>query len=347
VTTVSSGPSLSRSMTAAAIAFGLLVSACGASPSASLSASRAAVPSPTSRPSPSGTPTPTREPAPTPSPIPTPVESTVDGLAVRTLSLGGRGTPVDVAAAFGSIWVANHKLDAVTRLDPDTMSVIATIKAGEGPGWFAVTDDAVWVSDQNGTGMTRIDPETNEGSDPTGHWAPCGRATVALGSIWQPACDAHRIMRIDPTRSGALDVDSPGKTSLIAAGTTLIAAGWDGLARLDPTTYAFTPLGGHDPGWLMAFDGRTIWASNEREVLRIRPADGSVAAKLSIPEAGGVAFRDGAAWVTSSGGVVEVDPATNVIVRTLPIGPSVAVVSDGPSLWVTSYGGNSVTEIRP
>jgi DNA-binding beta-propeller fold protein YncE len=158
-------------------------------------------------------------------------------------------------------------------------------------------------------------------------------------------CPSDHADRPDPVRGSRRRLAR--QTSLIAAGTTLIAAGWDGLARLDPRTYAFTPLGGHDPGWLMAFDGRTIWASNEREVLRIRPADGSVAAKLSIPEAGGVAFRDGAAWVTSSGGVVEVDPATNVIVRTLPIGPSVAVVSDGPSLWVTSYGGNSVTEIRP
>jgi hypothetical protein len=288
--------------------------------------------------------TPTRSPSPTPPPKP--VDSTVDGVAVRTLEGGPLSAPIDVVVAFGSVWVANHHGSSVTRVDLNAMTIQTTIKSGSGPGWFAVTDDAVWVSNQTSTGMTRVDPETN-GTAKAGAWPPCGRPTVAFAVIWQPACDAHRFLRIDPTAVTSMDVASPGQMSVILVGSTLLSAGPGGLARLDPKRNTFTPIGGSDTGWLLAYDGRTLWASNEREVFRLKPADGSVVATLTIPEAGSVAFRAGRAWVTSANGLVEVDPKTNRIVRTLPLGRLVSVVNDKDGLWVTSYDGNSLMRVQP
>jgi hypothetical protein len=324
----------------------LLVVGCG-------SGAPAPVASPATTPSPPAsqflTPSPSirlRTQAPSPTPLPEPVDSTVDGVAVRTLERGPLSAPIDVVVAFGSVWVANHHGDSVTRVDPTSMTILATIQTGTGPGWFAVAEDAVWVSNQNSVGMTRVDPRTGD-TIRTGRWATCGRSIVAFKAIWQPACDAHRVMRIDQTSFVSTDVPSPGQMSLVRVGSTLVSGGPGGLARLDPKTNSFAPIGGADPGWMMAFDGKTIWSSDERQVFRISPKDGTVVATLAISEAGAVAFRSGRAWVTSASGLVEVDPATNKIVRTLPIGRSVAVVGSGDALWVTSYDANTLTRLMP
>ena len=284
-------------------------------------------------------------PSPTATALPQPVDSSVDGVAVRTLERGPLSAPIDVVVAFGSVWVANHRGSSVTRVDPETMKVQATIRTGQGPGWFVVTDDAVWVSNQMGVGMTRVDPETGDTAD-AGDWPTCGRAILAFDSIWQPACGMQLVMRIDPTGLTSTNVASD-QTAVVRVGSTLMSGGPSGLARLDPKTNAFVPIGGEDPGWLMAFDGRTIWSSDEHKVFRINPVDGAVIATLEIPEAGSVAFRDGRTWVTSSTGLVEVAPKTNAIVRTLPLGPTLSIVNDTEGLWVTSFDGNSLMRVRP
>jgi streptogramin lyase len=253
--------------------------------------------------------------------------------------------PIDVAVAFGSVWVAAHH-GGVARVDPVSMTVQASIPLAGGPGWFAVVDDAVWVSNQMGQGMTRIDPETNEIRQ-AGRWATCGRPVVARGVIWQPACDAHRIMRIDPATAAATDIPAPAQTSIVAVGDDLITSGPNGLARLDERTKTFTQLGGGDTGWAMAFDGRTIWASDDRQVVRLDPADGHVVATIAIGECGAVAFRDGHAWLTSAAGLVEVDPATSAIIRTLPLGRTAVVTYAEGGLWVTSYDANRLLDVRP
>src|SRR6185503_8068221 len=136
----------------------LLVVGCG-------SGAPAPVASPATTPSPPAsqflTPSPSirlRTQAPSPTPLPEPVDSTVDGVAVRTLERGPLSAPIDVVVAFGSVWVANHHGDSVTRVDPSCVTSLATIQTGTWPGWFAVAEDAVWVSTQNSVGMTRVDP---------------------------------------------------------------------------------------------------------------------------------------------------------------------------------------------
>src|SRR3712207_3518759 len=63
--------------------------------------------------------------------------------------------PTGIAAGAGAIWVVNHRSDAVTRLDPATGRVVATISLGErGPhgtcglcaGQALVAEGAVWVA---------------------------------------------------------------------------------------------------------------------------------------------------------------------------------------------------------
>ena len=57
----------------------------------------------------------------------------------------GRGASGIVAGA-GAVWVANTLDGTVSRIDPATRRVVATIRVGGLPRGVAVGDEAVWVT---------------------------------------------------------------------------------------------------------------------------------------------------------------------------------------------------------
>jgi DNA-binding beta-propeller fold protein YncE len=298
---------------------------------------------------PSGTNAAAATPAATPKPSPTapaPQTTTIDGIPATTLYLGRDDAPIDVTFAFGSIWIADHHADTVTRLDPESMTVQARIPVATGPGWFVVTDDALWVSSQLGRGMDRIDPSTNTADVHAGDWATCGRGILAFGAIWQPACDAHQIMRIDPVARTSRDLSAGAHNAVVLAGHDLLATSPAGLARLDPETGTFEEMGG-PAGWLMAFDGKTVWIIDDLQVTRVRPADGSTVATLPI-RSGPVVFRDGHAWLLSQdNALLDVDLATSKTLQTINFGFSpTSIVDAAGALWITSFDGSSVIRLE-
>ena len=295
---------------------------------------------------PSSAPVPTKRPARPTEAAHAPLDATIDGIPAKTLSLGTDAAPIDVTFAFGSIWVANHHKNTVVRLDPESMATQATIPVGQGPGWFVVMDDTIWVSEQLGHGLTRIDPATNAPVSHVGSYATCGRGVAALGQVWQPACDAHQIMRIDPATNHSVDVSSGDANSLVLADTVLIASGPAGLARIDPSSGALTPIGG-PAGWAQGYDGKTIWVAADRELYRVRPADGKVLASVPIAKAGTLLFNDGSAWVTTEGPELhEVDMSTNTIVRTIHVDPwPTSLVFGSGALWITDFERSSLIRL--
>ena len=54
--------------------------------------------------------------------------------------------PVDVAVGEGGVWVASRLDRTVTRLDPATGKIVATIELGNEPQRIAAGGGAVWVS---------------------------------------------------------------------------------------------------------------------------------------------------------------------------------------------------------
>src|SRR5262249_44468385 len=64
--------------------------------------------------------------------------------SVRTIAVGSR--PRGVAWGDGSVWVANSGDGTVSRIDPHTDRVAATIRVGQSPQALVVTAGAVWVS---------------------------------------------------------------------------------------------------------------------------------------------------------------------------------------------------------
>jgi YVTN family beta-propeller protein len=51
-----------------------------------------------------------------------------------------------VATGFGSVWVTNYDDGTVSRVDPATNEVVATIEVGRHPDHIAAGEGGVWVA---------------------------------------------------------------------------------------------------------------------------------------------------------------------------------------------------------
>jgi branched-chain amino acid transport system substrate-binding protein len=96
--------------------------------------------------------------------------------------------PIAVAVTSGAVWVLNTRSETVTRIDPRTRAVVATIAlaAGGDPSAIAAGAGAVWVADSGDGTLARIDPATNRltsirlGGSPTSVAVGAGRVWVAV-----------------------------------------------------------------------------------------------------------------------------------------------------------------------
>jgi streptogramin lyase len=70
--------------------------------------------------------------------------------------------PTAVAAGAGAVWAVSPRTRTVSRIDPASNLVFATIPLEDIPAELAVADGAVWVSHPATKTISRIDPRTNE-----------------------------------------------------------------------------------------------------------------------------------------------------------------------------------------
>ena len=62
---------------------------------------------------------------------------------------------------FGALWAVSGKEQTLQRIDPATNMVVATIPVGKQPGFLAAGEGAVWVQEQGDGTVAAIDPVTN------------------------------------------------------------------------------------------------------------------------------------------------------------------------------------------
>jgi DNA-binding beta-propeller fold protein YncE len=207
------------------------------------------------------------------------------------------------------------------------------------------------VTSQTGTGLSRIDPATNTVVAHVGDVAPCAAPVVAFDSLWQSACDADVILRIDPVRNVVAEtIPAQGHGFLVLANGQLITVGRDGLASFDPETRHFTKI--DSPAAVgsefMASDGATVWVSTIVGITRIDPADGRTVATFPAPLSQAISFAGDHAWIAVTGqGVREIDLATNTVTRTIPVLPAPLVpLEAGGALWVTDFENSDLWRIE-
>jgi YVTN family beta-propeller protein len=246
----------------------------------------------------------------------------------------------DIAFGGGALWVttvasgdlgAPSDLDAVSRIDPQSGEVVATLKVSRGPMSVAFTSEAVWVVNFGQTGDTviRIDPQTNQlAGDPI----QTGRAPLSLAvgevSLWVANHDVHTITRIDlATNQAIANITIPSEPHRVAFGEGAAwVANWhvNSVTRIDPQTNQIVgepiPIGFHAGN--MAAGLGSVWVTSDYR----GPGDGAPEDVV----------------------LVRIDPLTNQVVETIPLGGHpIDVEIAGDAVWVSIQGPNKVLRINP
>jgi DNA-binding beta-propeller fold protein YncE len=291
-----------------------------------------------------------------PAPKPTPPAGKVVA-RIAIPSVGG------MAAGAGALWVASTFLHTVSRVDPATNTVTATIDIsdpatdpGHGPGALAFGHGSLWVVDGSAdcSCVHRIDPATNRVVEtiPLGVPASQGRIApldlvITTDAVWvthrwgsELALDGG-VLRIDPATNRVVAVVALGSSPETGGPTGIAAAPgvvWVGVpssksvVRIDPATNSaiatitgFTCAEGQ-----LAADVTGAWVADCDSVRWIDARSNAVAKTVRIPGAVGYGARGvelavGSLWV-QHGPLVRIDPVTGALTG----------VSSMPAAWIWS-----------
>lgn len=242
------------------------------------------------------------------------------------------GSAVNRAA----LWIGNFDTNLVSRLDPATLKVVATIPVGANPDGITVTDGAVWVANHRGGTVTRIDPATNKvvATITVGKTGPGGPHAIAfgLGSLWVSAGNA-----------GNIDTASGGTVVRIDPATNAIQA-----------TIQIPPLGSACGGF--AFSEVAVWmdsCGDQRTLVRIDPSTNEAVTAIDLGGYGCCpVLIDGVPWLTIAGirdtdpgRLLRIDPASNTVDRIVSLGDAFrggGLLLAAGSVWITDWANEQV-----
>jgi YVTN family beta-propeller protein len=240
------------------------------------------------------------------------------GSVVATIPVGQ--WPWKMAAGAGSLWVPNSNDGSVSRIDPATNTVSATIEVAS-PGnntadAIAADDTAVWVSAVSGTfKLVRIDPATNQVVASITTDGRINEIAVGHGAVWCLSYDGNYLLRIDPATNtvvASIPVETP--RDMIVTG---------------------------DAVWVL----RDIRFTGATEVVKIDPATNAVVATVTLEDQYGEVLRaeGGSLWVATAEGLAQIDPATVRLVTTIPyperLGEAPAITTGNGQVWVCKCAG--------
>ena len=187
-----------------------------------------------------------------------------------------------LAVGAGAVWVAGGITGAdhggITRIDPATNQVVATIEVERWPAQVVALDDAVWVTHSVTPFLTRIDPATNAISATLNLECPTmGLAADATG-VWAACVDVPVLLRIDPlTNQVAARIAIGPRSEDVAVGPNgvwVTSGPGNTLTRIDPEANmaARVYAVGQGPQGV-AIDQVELWVvmSDENAIWRVRP----------------------------------------------------------------------------
>jgi YVTN family beta-propeller protein len=194
--------------------------------------------------------------------------ATAEKTATVRTGLASKGE-LNVVSGAGSVWVASdNKAGKVSRVDPATNKVIATITVSPGTWYLAFGFDAVWVvSSESGT-IQKIDPATNTVVKTTKLGKEPAFLTAGEGAVWVQEQGDGTVARIDPESgdvTGRVKIGPVLKYGDIdtGAGSVWLRTTEDQtLVAIDPQTLAIKARVGKAEGsGALRFTSAGLWTS--------------------------------------------------------------------------------------
>jgi YVTN family beta-propeller protein len=230
----------------------------------------------------------------------------------------GQG-PITVVPVGDAIWVANYLGGSVSRIDPATNTVNATVVAGGKPVGLAADGAVLWVFNQADATATLVDTRTAKPVATVTTGVHAGWSTAQSGRIWVPDFqgDSKQVVAIDPARRKVVAHVPTGAAPILAS-----------------------------------FADGSGWVANtgDASVTRFDPATGRVQATIAVPGGaiGPLLATPGAIWVSvyEGGAVARIDPGRNTVAATITVGvhPQKMIVV-GSTLWLVEDGENDIVAV--
>jgi outer membrane protein assembly factor BamB len=233
-----------------------------------------------------------------------------------TLRLTGRlrvGGPLNsvlsLAYGNGSLWALDFSSGDLLRIDPRSLRVIGRTPVDGQPSEVAVGDGSVWLtaccrSDQSANRqlLERVDPTSGKVTGRTTLPGQGQSLQVAVGDAIAVSGETGPIRLVDPrTMTVIRSLPDPGQApdSLAAVDGQIYSLTLDNaVVRLDigngtepvvlrPSGYNTMADQVQSDNHLTS-DGRSLWLSTDRQVLRINPTNGSITAHAAITGVGDI-----------------------------------------------------------
>jgi YVTN family beta-propeller protein len=173
------------------------------------------------------------------------------GSVRRTLTPDLR--PTALAVGGGAIWVADYAANLVEQVAPTGETLVAT-HVGNGPAALALGAGGVWVANALDGTVSRIDPETGAVAATIPVGSSPSALLAAGGSVWVANRYSGTVAEIDPRRNRVVATMHVGGTpaSLATTGRRVWVAGGPGPGRHRGGTLrlvATQPFGTIDPAF--------------------------------------------------------------------------------------------------
>ena len=285
----------------------------------------------------------------------TPSQTAPSGPVLASITVGSRaGTP---AVGLGAVWIPNTGNGTVSRIDPVSNRLVATLRVGDAGAFYQR------VCQPYGS--------VHSFMVTTFHVRRCdlpSSIATANGLLWVAKNDTDAILAIDPKDGHQVAAIPIGVTpfELRANDQALWVTSYDDnvVVRIDvrskQVVQTIAQLGG--PSGL-ALDGETVWVAISRAgtVARIDAGSNRVVATIPVPCSAScwsaptplpLAVANGAVWVRNEGigTLSRIDPSSNTVVATLDVNTfngrsgedALAVAPSG--IWL---GGITIQDIDP
>lgn len=222
--------------------------------------------------------------------------------------------------AFGSLWVPNCETRTLTRMDPKTFKVSATLAIGAGDVMIglAATADSVWMMTDNLTTLSRIDPVQNQVVGEMRLPAGCNDMVFGETALWITCPAESKLYRVNPETNlveKRIDVSAGPRSLALGENSIWVLCEKEGkVDRIDPKTNKVTKtieLNVPNAGGSIAYGEGWLWVTQAGfPITRIDVQNEKVAQQFWGEGGGLIAAGSGAIWLsdTSGGKVVRFDP---------------------------------------
>jgi YVTN family beta-propeller protein len=183
----------------------------------------------------------------------------------ETIKVGSQ--PTGIAAADGSVWVANTFSGTVSRINIDSGTVVQTIHVGASPAGIAADHDGVWVANTEDDTVTRIDPSGGSVVATIAVGQAPSDIAIGEGAVWVANSADGTVSEIDLGGNSIVGTFQVGREPLsvaVSSDAVWTANTLDGtVSRLDARSGSVTStvhVGGIPTS--LAASGDTLWVAD-------------------------------------------------------------------------------------